>query len=165
MKFNFFKWFSKNEKMYLANCGHECIKKDKVSAFGVTIITEVPLVNGKIEYCHKCLEKMAIRCAWCEKPIFVGDFITLYNVNSNYQIPKFSVIYNKEPLQLVGCQRSNCADTGADYCGRWMPPGNVERQQSAIEMSFSNPGDIIIGNNDNGKINLEVIKHREMEEE
>lgn len=107
---------------------------------------------------------MAIRCAWCGKPIFVGDFITLYSPSEEFEIPDWAVIYHQEPLQLIGCQRTDCADSGSDYCGCWIPPGKVQRQKSGIEMAIENHGNAILGSNENGKIKLEVIKHREMKE-
>jgi hypothetical protein len=38
---------------------------------------------------------------------------------------------------LVGCLRWDCADTGADMCGRWMPPGKVERTPSPMELCLA----------------------------
>jgi hypothetical protein len=125
-------WFFKK---YLARCGHKTKKKDKVTAFGETITTEVPLVDGKIEYCHKCLEKMAIRCAWCGKPIFIGDPVTLYSLtNGTKEMPKHAVCHDKKLNQYVGCLRCDCADTGADRAGFWVPPGVVERIPTPYEI-------------------------------
>ena len=163
---NLFKLWNERRKrtvFQIANCGHEAKRIDKVSAFGETIETEVPLINGKIEYCHECLAKMTIRCVWCGRPIFIGDFITLYSPSKEFEIPTWVVIYKKEPLQLVGCQRTDCADSGSDYCGTWIPPGIVHRQQSGIEAALSNPESIILGHNENGKIHIETIEHRKME--
>ena len=87
-----------------------------------------------IPYCLDCVEKMTITCPWCGKPIFVGDYVTLYTpTNSNFKIPEGAVVYSENPLRLVGCQRSTCAETGADYCGIWDVPGVVKRFPSAIE--------------------------------
>ena len=44
------------------------------------------------------------------------------------------MVYNENPLQLVGCLRWECASTGADRMGFWVPPGIVHRVPSAIEM-------------------------------
>jgi len=160
-------WNEKRKRtiFLIANCGHETKRINKVSAFGENIETEVPLINGKIEYCHECLGKMAVRCAWCGRPIFIGDFITLYTPKDPNFVPqKGSLTYKEEPLRLVGCQRVDCAVSGSDYCGVWIPPGIVHRQKSGIEMALENLGNIIIGNNRNGKMDFEVVKHREMKE-
>ncbi|MFZ2072640.1 MAG: hypothetical protein WAV10_03100 [Minisyncoccia bacterium] len=150
---------NKKGKTYLAKCGHETKEIDIVSAFGEKTETKVPIKNGEIEYCHKCLDKMAIRCAWCGRPIFVGDPITLYSpTDKNFKIPEYAVVYNKDPLQLVGCPRMDCAESGCDYAGRWVPPSTVYRHPSVIEMTIANPGCAVIGNNLNGKTEFEIIK-------
>ena len=68
--------------------------------------------------------------------------MTLYTpLDPNFKIPKGTVVYSENPLKLVGCQRSTCADTGADYSGVWDVPGVVKRFPSAIErvMMTGNP--------------------------
>ena len=86
-------------------------------------------------YCSKCIESMCIKCAWCEGSIMPGDPITLYGpINrKEFQVPEYAVVYRQEPLRLVGCLRWNCADTGADRAGFWIPPGKVDRVLSPIE--------------------------------
>lgn len=149
----------KPEKVYLAKCGHESKKCDKVEAFGEHTYTTVPLIDNEIEYCHKCLSKMAIQCARCSKPIFIGDPITLCSPsNASFEVPEHAVVYKKDPLTLVGCGRTTCADTGADYCGRWIPPGEVKRSPSLLETAMANPGSIVIGNNMAGRQEIKVIK-------
>lgn len=135
----------------LAKCGHKTKLKDKVSAFGETIITEIKCRNGKVEYCHKCLEKMTIKCAWCAKPIFIGDPVTLYSSTSLEKMAEHVVIFSEELMQVVGCGRSSCAQTGADYVGIWVPGENgkgiVERIPTMIErslISISSGGDGIV---------------------
>ncbi|NTW30199.1 MAG: hypothetical protein HGA33_02895 [Candidatus Moranbacteria bacterium] len=76
---------------------------------------------------------MAIRCAWCGKPIFIGDPVTLYSPNEGFEIPEYAVRYSEDPLRLVGCLRWDCADSGIDRSGFWMPPGEVMRVMSPIE--------------------------------
>ena len=136
-----------------AECGHKTSFKDKVTAFGETIITNMKPQNGKVEYCHKCLEKMVIQCAWCSLPIFIGDSITLYSNSYPNKIPDHAVIFDEKLMQMVGCGRSNCASTGADYAGFWAPGKNgngkskVDRVPTIIEqslISLSSGGDGII---------------------
>jgi hypothetical protein len=77
---------------------------------------------------------MTITCPWCGKPILIGDYVTLYTPSDpNFKIPEGAVVYSENPLQLVGCQRPTCVETGADYCGIWDVPGVVKRSPSAIE--------------------------------
>ena len=81
---------------------------------------------------------MAIRCAWCGKPIFIGDPVTLYSsAEKNFQIPEYAVRYSENPIKLVGCMRWDCAETGADRCGFWLPPGVVHRVLSPIEQMMA----------------------------
>ncbi len=135
------KWnFNIFRKRIIAECGHSAYITDTVHAFGEQTTTTVPVIDGKIEYCHRCLEKMAIRCAWCGKAIFIGDPITLYSpVDKNRMIPDYAVLYNKEHLSYVGCLRWDCADTGADMMGFWFPPGAVKRVLSPLERLLNDP--------------------------
>ncbi len=121
-------------------CGHKTKIKDSVTAFGQTTVTQVPVSkDGTTPYCHKCLEKMAIRCAWCGKPIFIGDPITLYSpMDKDRKMPDYAVVHNKEHNSYVGCFRWDCAQTGADRAGLWYPPGKVHRVPTAFEMLLSN---------------------------
>ena len=102
-------------------CGHRTQRTGQVSAFGQTITTKMPTnENGSMDYCLDCIGKMAIRCAWCGDPIFIGNPITLYTPHGDFQVPEHAIVYNKEPLQLVGCLGWNCAETGADRAGFWV---------------------------------------------
>ena len=133
----FFWLLWRGRKIQAVRCGHMTRIKDLVTAFGRTITTTVPVENGKTEYCHKCLEKMAIRCAWCGNPIFIGNPVTLYSPNdSQRQMPDYSVLYDKELNSYVGCLNWECAETGADRAGFWYPPGKVVRVLSPIELSM-----------------------------
>ncbi len=123
-----------NPQIIMANCGHLTKLIDRVSAFGDETETEIKIFPGEQPaYCHRCLEKMACRCVWCGRTIFIGDPITLYTPNGDYVRPSYAIVYSENPLQIVGCGRSDCADTGADYAGFWLPPGKVERQSTPIE--------------------------------
>ena len=116
-------------------CGHLSKLEKEVHVHGKTSTLGINYRPfRRPEYCLECAEKAAIICPWCGEPIFPGYYITLYTPKDpNFKVPKGAVVYSKNPLQLVGCQRSNCADTGADYCGVWEYPGIVKRFPSAIE--------------------------------
>ncbi len=140
------------KKPLLAGCGHYTNLKGQVTAFGKSVTTNMtPNRSGTVEYCHDCLGKMAIRCAWCENPIFIGNPVTLYSPTDPQKVPPHAVRYCDNPLQLVGCLGWNCADTGADRSGFWMPDGktgkgHVERVISPLEEVFSpkSPGVVVI---------------------
>lgn len=124
-----------------AKCGHRTKRSGLVSAFGRTITTKMPKNHdGSVDYCLGCISKMAIQCAWCGGSIFIGDPITLYIPSGDFQVPEHAVIYNKESLQLVGCLSGNCADTGADRAGFWLPgeddKGCVHRVPTVYEAIF-----------------------------
>lgn len=133
-----FNLFKKKEKPIIAKCGHETKLEGTISAFGEKRKMKMNFDPGNVEYCLDCIAKMSIICPWCGKPIFVGDHITLYSpVDKDFKIAKNVHVYNQDPLQLVGCQRPSCADTGADYAGFWRP-GGVKRELSIIEQLMSN---------------------------
>lgn len=139
-------------------CGHRTKRSGPVSAFGRTITTKMPMnKNGSVDYCLDCIGKMAIRCAWCGDQIFIGNPITLYSPGprtgffsseepseaqrarkqDDLVVPDGAVVYHENPLTLVGCLGWNCADTGADRAGFWLPDengkGRVHRVQTAYE--------------------------------
>lgn len=133
---NFFAWLSKRNNCTLqCECGHETKMKKGITINGENSTIYVryrPFKN--VPFCLDCVEKMIVTCPWCGRPIYVGDYITLYTpADPNFKIPEGAVVYTKDPLRLVGCQRSDCAETGADYCGIWEVPGKVKRFPSAIE--------------------------------
>jgi len=120
------KFFNIFRKKIVAGCGHETLKKDKVTAFGESCEIEIKFVNGQTDYCHRCLEKMAIRCAWCGKVIFIGHPITLYfHRDKDREMPDYAVLHNKKYNSYVGCLRRNCAESIIDRAGFWYPPGKV----------------------------------------
>lgn len=123
-----------------SKCGHRTRLSGRVSVFGAAVTTTMPKQeDGLPEYCLDCISKMAIRCAWCKDPIFIGDPITLYTpTNPDFEVHEHAVVYNKDPLQVVGCLGWNCADTGADRAGFWLPgndgKGSVSRVPTVFEM-------------------------------
>lgn len=137
-------WFALNRlfrKTYMANvCGHRTKKKDFMFDGHETTIMEMPLAeNGNPDYCLVCIGAMSIQCAWCGKPITIGDPVTLYVPEKDFEVPVHAVRYHEGdgPEALVGCLRWNCADTGGDLCGTWLPPGQVHRVPSPIELCLA----------------------------
>lgn len=108
-------------KKIRAKCGHMTAFIGEMSAFGRRSVYEIKK-QEEIEYCIACLERMAICCAWCGETIFIGDPITLYITdNKNFTGHPFSVLYNEETGERVGCLKWDCADSGADRAGFWIP--------------------------------------------
>ena len=121
-----------------SKCGHKTLGKGEVTAFGQTVQTIMPLIDGSPEYCLDCIGRMAVQCAWCSLPIFVGDAVTLYSPReADYEIPSFAVVFSREPVRLVGCLRWDCMQTGADQVGFWLPDaagkGHVRRVPTIFE--------------------------------
>lgn len=149
MRFFWKVWALLNQqRTFTAKCGHPTGLNGSVTVCGETLPGKLCLNSqGQIPYCHKCLEAMAIPCAWCGKAILVGDPITLYSPrDKSYQPPPGAVVYQQKPLQLVGCIRWDCAETGADRSGFWHPPGQVYRVASALEMVLAT-NDVVMINN------------------
>jgi hypothetical protein len=116
-------------------CGHRTKRAGKVTSCGETYILLMPISdNGNPDYCLKCIGKMTIKCAWCEKPIRIGDPVTLYIPTETFKVPVHAVRYDEYEKALVGCLRIHCADGGVDRQGFWVPPGKVARVPSPIEM-------------------------------
>ncbi len=127
------KLFNIFRRKIVAGCGHETLKKDIITAFGESCEIKIPIINGKTDYCHRCIEKMTIKCAWCGKPIFIGMPVTLYVVKKDFVLPDGAVWFNENQRQPVGCRR--CAEMGpADWMGYWIPPGKVKRMLSPNEL-------------------------------
>lgn len=94
-------WFFNNvfRKKVVAGCGHETFKKDKIAAFGESVEIKIPIIDGKTNYCHRCLEKMSIKCAWCGGVIFISSPITLYiSQKKDFKVPKYAIIYDEDPF-------------------------------------------------------------------
>lgn len=132
-----------------SKCGHRTYRTGKVSAFGHTIKTKMPKNDdGSFDYCLGCIGKMAIRCAWCGESIFVGDPITLYTPGEGFEIPAHAVVHKEDPLQLVGCLRWDCAQTGGDMAGTWIPDhdekGRVRRIPTAFEYLLDASHDSVV---------------------
>jgi len=112
------------QKRYKAKCGHKTVLKGKVEASGKHVTTTMPKNNeGSTDYCLECLGKMAIRCAWCGDPIFIGDAVTLYSPTkpNDVKMPEHAVVHDeiKGRKRYVGCLGWNCAETGGDRAGFW----------------------------------------------
>lgn len=107
---------------YAHICEHTTYLVDTVSAYGSK--KEVTLDPEHLAYCHRCLEGMAIPCAWCGKAIFIDDDVTLYECQKNdlppYQEGMKSYHSTDTTITLVGCTRLSCNDTGADAVARWV---------------------------------------------
>lgn len=113
----------------MANCGHATHAEGEVTAFGKSCIIEIPIIDGKTEYCHRCLENMTIRCAWCSSAIFIGSLVTTLRPpgDKGHNIPDYAVPHCAEHNSYVGCTRWDCAETISDIEGVWHPPGRVQR--------------------------------------
>lgn len=123
------------------DCGHISPRRKIISVFG----EKHPLsFKGKDnpELCPDCWAGMAIKCAWCGKPIMPFDPITLYSPKNpdSFEIPEHAAIYSENPLRLVGCLRwKGCCPFSYLYrSGFWVPPGKVERVLSPIEKCLLN---------------------------
>jgi hypothetical protein len=131
----------KPEKIYVAKtCLHKTKLKGNFTVFGETGWIKMLLNDqGNVDYCIECLAAMTTRCAWCQKPIFVGDLIT-------FQLPVPSLVSKNErinvrkPREYVGCLRVGCATTGANRNGFWMPghdgKGRVMQVPSSAEIAL-----------------------------
>lgn len=106
-------------------CGHKTKNWGRVKAFGESIATTMlPNKEGGFDYCISCIEKMAIKCSWCKRPIFIGDPITLCAPHDIAPIPEGATIHDKESRTIVGCLRGDCAEGASYWSGFWTPNAN-----------------------------------------
>lgn len=127
-------------KTYTANfCKHRTKKTGLVRSNDERYIMSMSLSgNGNPDYCLDCIAKMAIKCAWCNKSIRIGDPVTLYIPQESYKVPEHAIRHEEDDeLYLVGCLDWDCARIIADRAGFWMPPGKVKRVPSPVEMLIS----------------------------
>lgn len=140
-------------QLIASKCGHATNTKGEVKAFGDTTTTEMPVTDGVVEYCLDCISAMACKCAWCGHAVFIGDAVTLYGSRGpDFVVPEHAVVYGQSPIQLVGCLRWDCADTGADRAGFRLPDdqgnGHVVRTQSLYAVSAAaGPDTAVLVNN------------------
>lgn len=108
---NLISWLKPKPKEIVCGCGHISeMKKEIRVRNGKETLRILYKPDRTPPFCLDCVEKMAITCPWCGRPIFIGNYITLYTpTDSNFKIPKGAVVYTKDPLRLVGCQRPDCA--------------------------------------------------------
>ena len=132
-------------------CGHQTKISGKINVFGRPAFMKMPKNDkGSCDYCLDCISAMSIQCAWCKEPIVIGEPITLYIPKKEFQVPPHAVIYEKNPLQLVGCLSMRCAHSGVDRAGFWLPGengrGKVYRVATILEQLFAmdNPGGVIV---------------------
>lgn len=142
------------EKLARFCCHAVSAAEGRVEAFGDSTTTTMPRnADGGFDFCHACLGTMAIQCAWCNRPIFVGDPVTLYMPSDPYIWFSPSVAYMTfDKLEMVGCGRTDCAETGADYAGYWVPSGlrpegrwigGVKRMTSIYETVLANNRSVV----------------------
>ena len=117
-------------------CGHKPkVMEANIEAYGQKHFVRIKRHNlfRRSPFCLECLKERVIKCPWCGGAIFPGDYVTLYTPKDpQFKIPDGCVVYSSSPLRLVGCQARSCADSGADYCGRWNGH-DVECFESALE--------------------------------
>jgi hypothetical protein len=116
-----------------ARCGHLTSLQAIVWRGDEAKVTDMSS-QDQPEVCGDCLAAMAISCAWCGEAIFIGDPVTLYSARREKiaELPEGAVLYlpdymeggSRAYITAVGCLGWNCADTGADRAGFWLPDPN-----------------------------------------
>lgn len=103
-------------------CEHFTKLRGLIAALGEIRFCELHLQYGETDYCLFCLAEKTIRCAWCGKPIFVGDPVTACPSNPDIPIPDYAVFVRQNPPILVGCLRPECCSKRRSN-GFWWPNG------------------------------------------
>lgn len=131
-----------------ADCGHQTKLRGTIGHEGDQRKITLKLgENGHPFSCLACIEKAIIPCAWCGKPIWPDEPITLYlSSNPEQEVSVGSVLYREVGGKkvYVGCLRWDCARTGADRAGFWVVPGEVERCLSPLEEALQSPSGMVI---------------------
>lgn len=135
----------------MARCGHLTSLQAIVWHGDEAKVTDMSS-QDQPEVCGDCLAAMAICCGWCGEAIFIGDPVTLYRAPREKiaELPEGAVSYladymeggSRAYISVVGCLGWNCADTGADRAGFWLPDlnrpghGHVELVESMYEIAM-----------------------------
>lgn len=119
------KWRKRNRTIQAIKCGHSTKMRGRVVGFdGDSFLAELPVVDDTTTYCHDCLGKMTIRCAWCSRSIFVGKPITLSVQPLAAQMPAYARYLNlDEGRAYIGC--AACAKPEDNRTGFWTQPGTA----------------------------------------
>lgn len=113
---------SKGLLRYTAMCGHKTKDPARLSFAGwKSGLVSLPRQQEKIYYCSSCLERMTVLCAWCCRPIFVGEAVTAYQPLENFEPPLLAQVYEKDSTRLIGCSRPDCLSSPTDIIGRLVP--------------------------------------------
>lgn len=121
------------KKIY-AGCGHETYCKDWVEAYNEKRLVDLIMDRCSIMYCHQCLSKMAIRCAWCGRVIWLDDRVRLRLNFDNIKMPDYARVvpysFGNRP-EYIGCALLDCnglrknRPEESEPVGFWKPPGEV----------------------------------------
>jgi hypothetical protein len=133
----FVKSYFDDKKIYAYCCGHMTNAEDFLEYEGERAVLELKIdESGETFYCHKCLQEMTIKCAWCGKPIFVGAPVTLYKAAENEEknLPVYAVLFNKEENTYLGCWRKDCCEKKEDIVGQWHPDNKVYMKDTLKEV-------------------------------
>lgn len=111
----------KRERRYIASmCGHTTKLVETLHAFEEKAVVELPQNNRQLPmFCGSCVSKRSIRCAWCSRPIFVGDPVTLHRAPDDFEVPIESRVFSHDPRRLVGCMHPDCIEISDPMSAFW----------------------------------------------
>lgn len=103
----------------VALCGHKTQPEVEVRAFGDKFLMTLPRdMKKRPILCAECLAGKAIRCAWCNRVIFVGEFVTLCPAPKNVtSAESHTVLYGGD--SVVGCLHPRCPHPQVLAVGIW----------------------------------------------
>ncbi len=110
--------FRRGPKLFTALCGHQTLAEGVVTAYGEVLTMPFPRnVTGKFVLCADCLSKKAIMCAWCTRVIFVGEPVTLRQVETGDALQPHAVKHGTD--WYVGCLHPKCQRIHGSAVGVW----------------------------------------------
>lgn len=138
------------EELVLKNkckCGR-AIEDEEIEIYGHKMFIKASMGeygSGEQKLCAKCLAKRdMLLCPWCNELIRPGEYITLYSpTDKKFKIKDGVMVYDEESRTLVGCQRWDCAHTGADYTGILHQNKEIKRFKSGIQRIMEGEGVVI----------------------
>ncbi len=131
-------WFH-GPSMTAAICGHTTKREGAVTARGRTQIVKLPSNKfDGVDYCLDCVGAMTITCAWCQQPIFIGDFVILLRIDEALRMPHegATVYQDGESKRFVGCSSQLCLPEEGGKIARelmiaqgaiWLSPGYAHK--------------------------------------
>lgn len=111
------------DQKYPCRCGHISTQIVLLNVFDEVRTIELPLRDGKLDFCRDCLEAMVYQCPecrhaiWFDEPVFIGE------IENNARAKTGKFFFDEDRNGYMFCYRHK--KHLIDYHGFYMVPGLV----------------------------------------